>query len=247
MQFKNLSFMFVMLFICIFSVVGNVNKKPFHLPQYNQILEKTGFTISYSHEHKQPEWVAYKISKMNMEGTANRKNHRFKEDTAVIGGTASPSNLKGLKFHRGHMAPAAIMVWSDRAMMESHLLSNVSPQTPACNLGIWKRLENLTRKWVRKHDSVYVISGPILKKTLDKVGPDNVSVPKHFYKVVLRYCPDVKQAIGFIIPNGKAKGDLSTFAVTVDKVEEMTNIDFFESMDDTLENRIEGTFDYYTW
>jgi len=239
----------IMLFILliILNIIGNIKEKPVYLPVYEQILVKTGFTLSYSEEHEQAKWVAYKISKMNIQGKANRKKHNFKEDTAVITGSATLKDYKKSGYDRGHLAPAAIMIWSDVAMAESFLLSNISPQTASCNRGIWKRLENLMRKWINNNDSLFIISGPILKITLKKIGPSNVSVPEHFYKVVLKICSDETKAIGFIVPNEKAGGDLKKYAVTVDKIEEMTNINFFESMDDSLENRIEGTFDYYTW
>jgi endonuclease G len=61
----------------------------------------------------------------------------------------------------------------------------MSPQTPGCNRGIWKKLESLVRGWAVEYDSVYVVTGPVLSAGLRKIGSNQVSVPNYYYKVVL--------------------------------------------------------------
>ena len=111
------------------------------------------------------------------------------------------------------------MEWSGQAMSESFLMSNMSPQRPAFNRGIWKKLEELVRKWGSSEEVLHVVTGPVLAEGLTSIGPNNVSVPDYFFKVILDYsAPDYK-AIGFVLPNRVSKAPLRQYAMAVDQVE----------------------------
>lgn len=105
-------------------------------------------------------------------------------------------------------------------------MSNMSPQKPAFNRGIWKDLEALVRHFAIKEEKI-VVTGPILskEKTLT-IGANKVTVPTHYYKVILDLTPPRKM-IGFILPNEGSDKPLAAFAVTVDEVEKATGLDFF--------------------
>ena len=49
-------------------------------------------------------------------------------------------------------------------------MSNISPQLPAFNRGIWKKLEKQVREWAKKEGGLYVVTGPVLQKGLRKIG-----------------------------------------------------------------------------
>ncbi|MFR3851617.1 MAG: DNA/RNA non-specific endonuclease [Odoribacter splanchnicus] len=68
---------------------------------------------------------------------------------------------------------------------------------------------------------------------------------RFFYKVV--YAPGARQMIAFVLPNTQEKRQLRDYAVTVDSVERLTNIDFFPQLSDTLENRLEAAVNYDSW
>lgn len=125
-------------------------------------------------------------------------------------------------------------------------MSNMSPQKPYFNRGIWKKLEAIVRNWVLKEKELYVVTGPIFKANYGVIGESKVTVPGYYYKVL--YDPTGEQKmIALILPNEKSSRSLSSFAVTVDKLEEITGIDFFESLDDNIENKLESKSDIGKW
>ena len=65
-----------------------------------------------------------------------------------------------------------------------------------------------------------------------------MSVPEKFYKVILDL--DEQKGIGFIMPNEDIEDSFKNYAVSIDKVEEVTGLDFFPSLDDDLEEKIES-------
>ena len=203
----------------------------------NQVVDHTYYRLSYAEKHEQAEWVAYWLTPLMIEGKAKRKND-FREDPFITTGSASLADYKGSGFDRGHLAPAADFKFDTRAMSESFYMSNMSPQRPSFNRGVWKRLEERVREWASENDSIFIVTGGVLTGNLYAIGENESTVPDLYYKIV--FYPDKLKATAFILPNDKVVEPLEYFMVTVDSVESITGIDFFPELPDELETRIEG-------
>ena len=79
------------------------------------------------------------------------------------------------------------------------------------------------------------------------IGESNVSVPSHYYKVILDYTQPSIKGIGFILPNESSDEALSTFAKTIDEVENETGIDFYHMLPDSIEEEVESNMDLGDW
>lgn len=211
------------------------------------VIQHTGFTLSYNEYHEQPNWVAYLLTADKVFGNASSRGDNFREDPSVPTGSATLADYRGSGYDRGHLIPAADQKWSSQAMDDCFFLSNMSPQTHAFNAGIWSKLESAVRTMAAQNQEICVVTGPILTDGPYKmIGPSAVSVPNSFYKVILDYYGPEKKAIGFILAQD-AKGDLQTFAVTVNDVEKLSGIDFFPSLPDSEEEALESQFDVNLW
>ena len=218
---------------------------PAHTPE-DQIVRHSAYILKYNEQYEQAEWVAYRITDTYLLGTIERTDD-FRSDPHVRTGSASLADFKGSGFDRGHLAPAAAMKWSPQAMSESFYLSNMSPQKPGFNRGIWRVLEATVRTWAQDNEEIYVVTGPVLKGQLATIGPNHVAVPDYYYKVVLDYREPELKGIGFILANQSAKAPLQTFAVTIDSIERFTGIDFFPVLPDDQEEGIESSIDVRQW
>ncbi len=204
------------------------------------IIERPYYTIRYSEEHEQAMWVAYKLVSDSLNQTTFDRKDDFREDPRVRTGSASLTDYKGSGFDRGHLAPAADFSYDEFALSQSFYMSNMSPQDPSFNRGVWKKLEEQVRDWARANNAIYVVTGPVLNKNFKTIGKNKVSVPEYYYKIILDIeKPEVK-AIAFLMKNEKSSADLSTFTVTIDELEKITKLDFFPSMPDELENALES-------
>jgi endonuclease G len=190
--------------------------------------------------------VAYELTKEETNKLYERTN-KFMPDPLIKTGSAEDKDYQGYGYDRGHLAPASDMGYSSITMSESFYYSNMSPQVPSFNRGIWKKLESLVRTWAIENNNIYVVTGPILTKGLETIGPDKVSVPKYFYKVILDYSEPGIKGIGFILPNEGSKENLENFALSIDSVERATGIDFFNLLDNRQENEIEKTLCLSCW
>ena len=132
-------------------------------------------------------------------------------------------------------------------MKESFYLSNICPQNPNLNGGVWKDLEEQVRDLATQKGNIFVVCGPIVNNTEQTIGANKVVVPQAFYKVLLQEDEGKLYAIGFIYENKSGRQPMSTYAKTIDEVEEITNIDFFPSLPDRIEKRIESEVDFTKW
>jgi len=211
-----------------------------------EIVCHTGYTLSYNEDHEQANWVAYELTKEEAEGKYKRTN-KFIIDPSVSTGSATAQDYKKSGYDQGHLAPAADMAWSKTAMKESFYYSNMGPQEPSFNRDIWKKLEEQVREWAIEDKAVYVVTGPVLKDGLKTIGPNKVSVPEYYYKVILDYSLPGIKGIGFIMPNKGSKEPIKTYAVTIDSVERFTRLDFFSKLPDDQESIIECSLDTLGW
>lgn len=205
-------------------------------PGEHQIIHHKAYTLSYNEEHEQADWVAYQLTRDMTYGEVRRTDD-FREDLMVTTVSAQLEDYRRSGYSRGHLVPAGDMKWDPVAMSESFLLSNMSPQTQSFNDGIWNALENKVRQWARYYQHIFVVTGPILQEGLKTIGPNHVSVPYSFYKVI--YVPDRHMMIAFIIPQEASNSKLTGYAVTVDYLEEQTGLNFFPTLGEDMESSID--------
>ncbi len=210
------------------------------------IIYHTGFALVYNEAHEQADWVAYELTAEETQ-KAFERGDVFMKDPLVKTGTAADEDYLHSGYDRGHLAPAADLGYSLSSMAESFYYSNMSPQLPAFNRGVWKRLEGQVRVWARNNGAVYVVTGPVLKPGLPSIGANKVSVPELYYKVILDYLMPEYKALGFVLPNAGSKLPLTEFAVTIDSVERLTGIDFFPALPDKDENTLEANICLPCW
>jgi endonuclease G len=216
----------------------------------HEIHAYTGFTLCYRDAYEVSEWAAYAMTREKLE-VVTKRDDSFQSDPHITTRSARPDDYRSSGFDRGHLAPAGDMRWSIQAMRDSFYMSNMCPQTPRLNLGVWLHLESAVRRFTEKYGTVLVATGPILDAppdAFDAIGFScRIVVPRYFYKVLAAYVDNHLQTIGFIIDNASPTGDYRAYAVTVDEVEARTGLDFFAALPDDEEDAAEGVFDVTFW
>lgn len=232
------------IFFFPFFIACSAQETNNYLPQSEgEIVHHTYYSLSYNESAEQANWVFYHINSNNTLGQYSRTDD-FRSDNAVSTGSAQLLDYKNSGFDRGHLAPANDMSFNHIAMSESFYMSNMSPQHPSFNRGIWKQLEELVRNWGRK-SSIYVVTGPILSACSTSIGANHVCVPEYFYKVIFN--PNEQKMVSFILPNKKGEKKLIEYVCTTNTIEQITNIDFFSFLEDNLEEKLESGIITSNW
>ncbi|MCD4744061.1 MAG: DNA/RNA non-specific endonuclease [Desulfobacteraceae bacterium] len=212
----------------------------------HQKLPYTQFTLSYSEEHEQPDWVAYELTDDEVAMSQDRCNC-FAKDDNVITGSATKADYSSTGFDRGHLCPAADNKMSELANRESFLLSNMSPQLPIFNRGIWAELESWVRDQAEIYSTIYIVTGPVFVNNLGTLGNNKVTIPGYFYKALLRFDGTKAKTIGFLLPQVGATGQIKDYIVTVNTLETLTGLDFYPELSSSVENRVESQYELKKW
>lgn len=209
-----------------------------------QIVEYSGFTVSFNPGLRIPNYVVYELTRNETEGDVARASS-FDCDTEVEG-CPEPSDYTRSGYDRGHMAPAADMKWDYDAMHESFYMTNICPQNHSLNGGGWKRLEEKIRDWAERDSALIVVTGPITEPG-HKTLKSGVAVPQKFFKAILAPYAKPVRGIAFIYRNEGGQKVIERQMVSIDSVESATGLDLFYELPDDIENRIEKSSDYNEW
>ncbi|MFD2568292.1 DNA/RNA non-specific endonuclease [Pseudotenacibaculum haliotis] len=216
----------------------------FNLPSEigNQIIVRPYYTLSYNNTHEQADWVAYTIYPLHDSLRVKRKD-RFREDPMVLSGSATLKDYKGSGYDRGHLAPSKAMSFSTEAMDASFFMSNMSPQLPGFNRGIWKKLEAQVLDWSKKSDSLYVVTGPVFDSPIGTIGENKVTIPNSYYKTIIRFKDNSISGLAFLLENKKSSASYFDYVTSIDSIEKVTGIDFYHLLNSEEQNRIEANKD----
>ena len=219
-------------------------------PLKEKVLKRMGYTVSFNMEMNIPNWVAWRLDTEKLIERESR-NDKFLPDPDIEPSLAiTTDEYKHSGWDRGHMCPAADNKYHWRAMDQSFYMTNVCPQNHNLNRGDWKELEDACRKWA-EHEPVYIVCGPILYKQprYGYIGKNHsIRIPDAFFKVVLTgLATQSPRAIGFIYKNESGNNKKSKYVNSIDEVERITNLDFFSTLPDDVEQRIESTYYLSDW
>ena len=242
------SSIFILLLLVInFSSWSNDNLD-LGIPSCNgQLVDRIGYAFLYSEKHEQPLWVSYKLTKTELHSKITKRKDNFRLDPDIKTGSAILSDYKNSGYDRGHLAPAADMAWSNKAMSDSFFLTNMSPQVPAFNRGIWRILEEQVRKWTLQEQELYIITGPVIQPNYKTIGSSEVTVPQWYYKIIVDYHQPEIKALAFMIPNQKTNKSLRKFAISIDEIEKKTQLDFLSLVPQKLQIEIESQVNLSQW
>ena len=238
---------FLSLLFCLFALFSTGQE--LYLPAIDsnkQCIEHYGFVIQYNEDYEQADWVAYELTANECIPIVKRSNY-FREDPKVETGSATDEDYQGSGYDRGHMAPVADMAWSLRSMQESFFYSNMSPQHPSFNRGIWKKLEAQVRHWAMEYKRIQVVSGSIVDSPHVQIGPNQMAIPQFYYKALLIKKDSGYLSLAFLLPHQKSNAALKTFILSVNELELRSAVDFFPLLNDTIENEVESQSDPDLW
>lgn len=218
----------------------------------DEIIKHKNYTLRYEEDYEVPAWVAHKLRGEYTKGTASRGDNQFMPDRKVKGNSALSGDYSSTGYDRGHLVPAGDFKCCQELMTETFYMSNIAPQVPDFNRGIWENIESRIRGWAMRDEELFIVTGPVLRKGLPTIGRyNNVAVPEFFYKIVLFYQPksDRKpRMIAFLLPNEALFGKrMNSYVVSVDEVEKTTGLDFFAKLPADIQTKLEANSSWSEW
>lgn len=208
---------------------------PFGYPTVQLIDTTTLCRLNYVVEHdnvrKVPVYSAELLLKEYFSGT-NKRVNAFKADPDLPADKRADLNDYDKRYDRGHMTPFEDTKYKSAASLQTFYLSNMIPQDLHLNRGLWRSIENQTRKYAARNPrGVYVITGPVFAKKYATIG-EGVGVPTSVYKVIID--KETKQGVGYLVPNKNPKqgANANMYKVPISTIEKATGINFTPDLRD---------------
>lgn len=208
------------------------------MPAADQVVVNRHYTLGYSYYFRQAKWA---LEIVDPDKTDVGRFDNFRPDLRIPElFRADLADYEGSGFDRGHLVASANQVETEIQNSETFLLSNMSPQAPAFNRGIWKALEDAVRELDAQKTvlETYVICGPIFNfdvpvTTITPRGNKGVTlpIPHAFFKSVLT--EDNKGRLhmwSFMIPNEGSNKPLEEFLAPTIKIERYSGLKLWQRL-----------------
>ena len=209
------------------------------------LVRRDAFDVHFNSGRGIANCAVYELARNELNGTVERSDE-FMPDPSVKG-CPSPQDYAGCGMDRGHLVPAGDLKWSETAMRQSFLMTNICPMHKALNEGGWAKLEEKVREWTARDSALLVFTGPVVAEGDTTLTSGRVTVPSAYYKVIMAPCVRPVRVIAFIYPNGHSGGRLRQYAVSIDEVERLTGLDFFPTLPPDEQHRLESTVHLDAW
>ncbi len=213
------------------------------------------YSVLYDQKEKIAYWVAYPHHISYLGSTSRTDDWQL---DPMVATTAQPyyfSSISG--YDRGHQIPSADRTVTKVANSQTFYFTNMTPQLSTLNGQMWASLESQVRNWMAASDTMYVVTGAILKtvngsetvKYATDAKGNKVAVPNYYYKVLLRLKTGKYDAIGFWFEHRSYGSGLATAAVTksVRQIETLTGFNFFANLAKATQDEAEGTNNPAAW
>lgn len=205
----------------------------------DQILCREGYVIGYNYSRKAADWVVYRLTPNEFDGDEARLKN-FRPDESI------PEQYQVLAndydepiYELGHLVSAESQDGSKTLMSETFIISNVLPQLPTFNKGIWKGLENRERKWAKSKKELFIYIGVLYEGDKIKYLKGKIPIATHYFKIF--YSPQTNEVLSYLIPHKKLyTKDLDKYLTTIDDIEVRSGLNFLSSLEWNKENKLES-------
>ena len=218
------------------------------------------YCVEWDCDKKSQRWSCYQMYK-GFTGDAGRYSgnpqYPFDEDLELLGTDLywDQDYFRGSGYDHGHICPSADRQYSKEANRQTYFLTNMQPQYGQFNQKLWQKMEDRMRKWIANSpatDTMYVCKGGTIddeSNIIERIK-DKLIVPKYFYMAILYKNADGYKAIAFWAENinvDHSGDDLKNYVVSIDKLEDLTGIDFFCNLPDDIEDKVEANSYTQSW
>lgn len=224
------------------------------------VLINHGFVVGFSPEMNQPRWAAYPMARVRGDHDYDRSQN-FYEDIRLPMENRIGTESFGNGYDRGHMVPSSAISsqYGRLSQMETFMMSNMCPQKGGLNRGMWMDFEAQIREVYAQNptahgenaQNIWVIIGPVFSdnpEVIERANGTKVAIPESFFAIVVdpyRYPydrPGNAHFLALIFDQDVSQSDKysDSMITTIDRIEYLTDLNFFPEFTDYYENKIES-------
>lgn len=205
------------------------------------VLDRGEFAVGWSPSLKRPVWCAYHVTPRQLYKSGKRPNFKTDKDAP---NSPDPSDYKGSGYDRGHMVPnhAIESRYGTIDQKKTFLMSNIAPQTPALNQGVWRNVEHrIADLWTARYGELWVIVGTIPNGQGETLGETDIEIPGRFYQVVVAQKGMDVRALAVVLDQHTPWREWAArHIVSIDELEDMAGLDFLPDLPKFIQEPLES-------
>ena len=231
------------------------NPVPHKLVGPYHVLVNDGYVSGYDAGIQDPRWVETRFFAVSSPTSAGRPGEFSTDERIEPEYQVNSHYWTATGYDRGHMAPnwGVSICYGRDAQVQTFLLTNVIPQSPALNRGLWETLEKIiSNDYAKRFGQVWVVCGPIFSSNLGTLKDGKVLIPDACYKIVLRVDQNGSpHCLAFEMPQdlpmGHQQRDLLQYLTSIARIEQDTGIGFFPELPEPTKTTVENDVEKRMW
>ena len=215
------------------------------------IIIRPQYALSYNQNLNVANWVAWELNKSWFSDTVSRYKGKFIKDTSLpqCFYRVIHDDYTNSGYDRGHLVMSLQRTNTIENNKSTFILSNVYPQAPDLNQGVWLRFEEYCNSLcLDSNKELFIYAGGIFNSQLFING--KVAIPDSCFKIVVileagQSLKDVKvdtRIITVVMPNiqGVFKDPWEKYLTTIRNIEYSTGYDFLNNVNTEIQDIIEN-------
>ena len=214
-----------------------------------RIIDRGHFKVGWSDSLRHPVWCAYHVVPDVRHDCDKRPG--FTRDHAIAS-APRPDDYKNSGYDRGHMVPnyAITTRYGLEEQKKTFMMSNIAPQTPALNRGVWRDVEHrIAELWTARYGEIWVIVGCLSNPNGgEKLPGTDIDVPTGFYQlIVAQEGLDVRMMAMLFNQRISWHEWAARNLITVDELEQLTGLDFNPDLPGFIQEPLEADLPSRLW
>jgi len=210
------------------------------------LIQRTVQALDYSDNLGIPNWASWDLTAGDVDST--ERSDSFYADTSLPAGfyVVQPNSYSGSGWDRGHMCPSKDRTDNQTDNDLVFLMSNIAPQNPNMNSGLWNDFEGYCRSMLATQE-LLITCGPRGFGSTTIVGGE-VYVPSNLWKIVVcaplgggtalsritNANPASIRVIAIDVPNSTQSNSWQSFVTSAKQIQDLTGFSFFNALPNNL-------------
>lgn len=216
-------------------------------PDDIRVINRGEFIIGWSDKLRHPYWCAYHVVKDAKYEIGKRPS--FTKDRSLHQSPA-PDDYTKSGYDRGHMVPnyAIVSRYGVDEQRKTFMMSNIAPQTPALNRGVWRDVEHrIADFWTARYGEIWVIVGcvPTYRETLPGTS---IEVPSAYYQIIIAQEGMDVRAVAMLFQQRISWHEWAARnIVPIAEIEQLTGLDFNPDLPSFIQDPLESELPSRLW
>lgn len=216
------------------------------------LIQRNVEALDYNDTLRQPNWASWNLTTPDV-GSSGRSSSFFVDPNLPAGFyRVLTTDYSGSGYDRGHMCPSGDRTVSTAVNDETFLMSNMIPQSPDNNQGLWANLETYCRTLASSNNEVLITCGPEGFGTNVTASTGHIPIASNVWKIIvvvplgpsntLDRITAATRVIAVSIPNiqGIRSDPWQNYLTTVNHLQTNTGFTFFTALNSNLAVRCYG-------